>query len=400
MRAMRYLSTFSGIEAASVAWEPLGWEPVGFSEINPFAAAVLAHRFPKVTNFGDVTRYETWKIGGGAVDLLVGGSPCQSFSVAGRREGLNDPRGQLMLSYLGVARRFRPRWVVWENVPGVLSSGGGRDFGSLVGGLAKLGYGVAYRVLDAQWCRVDGYEKAVPQRRRRVFLVGCLGDARLASKVLFESQSVRRDPSSGREEGQGDTRFAQDGIGASVSENMIATPEIGLFSDGLHAVLDGRATASGNADSSGRTNVMAKEKPSVIDRSAFNQGSNALYAPSIEESDVMATLVAKGPHAVYDVAGTMGSRTGSGGGFSTDFEVSGGLIPITALTDACGQVARLSVRRLTPRECERLQGFPDDWTLVPYRNKPAADGPRCKVIGNSMAVNCMRWIGRRIQANL
>ena len=365
MRAMRYLSTFSGIEAASVAWEPLGWEPVGFSEINPFAASVLAHRFPKVTNFGDVTRYETWKIGGGAVDLLVGGSPCQSFSNAGKREGLNDPRGQLMFSYLGVARRFRPRWVVWENVPGVLSSGGGRDFGSLVGGLAKLGYGVAYRVLDAQWCRVDGYEKAVPQRRRRVFLVGCLGDARLASKVLFESQSVRRDPSSRKEEGQGDTCFADGSLGAI-----------------------------------GKAWVSQKKKTIVIDRAAFNQGFNAMYAPSIEESDVMATLVAKGPHAVYDVAGTMGSRTGSGGGFSTDFEVSGGLIPITALTDACGQVARLSVRRLTPRECERLQGFPDDWTLVPHRNKPAADGPRYKAIGNSMAVNVMRWIGRRIQANL
>jgi DNA (cytosine-5)-methyltransferase 1 len=136
---MRYLSVCSGIEAASVAWHHLGWEPVGFSEIEPFPAAVLAHRFPSVPNFGDMTKYEQWPLQPGSIDLLVGGTPCQSFSVAGLRAGLSDPRGGLMLTYLEIARRLRPRWVVWENVPGVLSSNGGRDFGSFLGAMGLLG---------------------------------------------------------------------------------------------------------------------------------------------------------------------------------------------------------------------------------------------------------------------
>ena len=137
---MRYLSVCSGIEAATVAWEPLGWKPVGFSDIEPFPSAVLAHHYPTVTNFGDMTNYEQWQIKE-EIDLLVGGTPCQSFSMAGLRKGLSDPRGGLMLTYLEIARCYKPRWIVWENVPGVLSANGGRDFGSFLGGLAELGYG-------------------------------------------------------------------------------------------------------------------------------------------------------------------------------------------------------------------------------------------------------------------
>ena len=146
---MKYLSVCSGIEAASVAWHHLGWQPVGFSEIEPFPSAVLAHHFPTVPNYGDMTKHEQWPIKPGTVDLLVGGTPCQSFSVAGLRKGLADPRGNLMLTYLAIAARLKPRWIVWENVPGVLSSNGGRDFGSFLGALGQLGYGWAYRVLDA-----------------------------------------------------------------------------------------------------------------------------------------------------------------------------------------------------------------------------------------------------------
>ena len=159
---MRFLSVCSGIEAASVAWAPLGWKAIGFSEVAPFPSSVLAHHYPDVPNHGDLTRHESWPIESGSVDLLVGGTPCQSFSVAGKRGGLNDKRGQLMLSYLGLIERLRPRWVIWENVPGVLSSGSGRDFGTFLGALGKLGYGWAYRVLDAQWCRVDGYTDIRP----------------------------------------------------------------------------------------------------------------------------------------------------------------------------------------------------------------------------------------------
>ena len=164
---MRYLSVCSGIEAASVAWHPLGWEPVGFSEIEPFPCAVLAHRFPNVKNYGDMTKHKEWNIEPGTVELLVGGTPCQAFSVAGLRRGLEDPRGNLMLTFGAIANHLRPTWIVWENVPGVLSSDGGRDFGTFLGMLGELGYGFAYRVLDAQYF-------GVAQRRRRVFLVGYL----------------------------------------------------------------------------------------------------------------------------------------------------------------------------------------------------------------------------------
>ena len=193
MSRIRYLSVCSGIEAASKAWEPLGWEPVAFSEIEPFPAAVLKHHWPEVQNLGDMTKYEQWNIG--TIDLLVGGTPCQSFSVAGLRQGLKDPRGNLMLTYLAIAERFKPRWLVWENVPGVLSSNGGKDFGSFLGALGELGYEWAYRVLDAQWF-------GVAQRRRRVFVVAHLGEGSLAAKVLFESESVRRDNAPSREAGQ------------------------------------------------------------------------------------------------------------------------------------------------------------------------------------------------------
>src|SRR5690606_26789072 len=192
---MRYLSVCSGIEAATVAWQPLCWEPVAFSEIEAFPSAVLAHHYPNVPNLGDMTRFKEWP-DYGSIGLLVGGTPCQSFSVAGLRKGLDDPRGNLALTYLAIAERYRPRWLVWENVPGVLSSNGGRDFGAVLGGLGQLGYGWAYRVLDAQYF-------GVAQRRRRVFVVGHLGDWRAAAAVLFERDSLSGNPAPRREAGKG-----------------------------------------------------------------------------------------------------------------------------------------------------------------------------------------------------
>ena len=165
---MKYGSVCSGVEAASVAWHPLGWEPQWFSEIEKFPSAVLGHHYPNVPNLGDMTKFKEWP-NDRPIDVLVGGTPCQSFSVAGLRKGLDDPRGNLMLTYLAIAERYRPRWLVWENVPGVLSSNKGRDFGTFLGALGKLGYGFAYRVLDAQYF-------GVAQRRKRVFVVGYLGD--------------------------------------------------------------------------------------------------------------------------------------------------------------------------------------------------------------------------------
>ena len=187
---MRYGSVCSGIEAATVAWHPLGWTPVFFSEIAKFPSAVLAARWPGVPNVGDFTELHAPP----SIDLLVGGTPCQDFSIAGLRAGLDGDRGNLTLEFLRLAQRARPRWVVWENVPGVLSSNGGRDFGAILGGLVELGYGFAYRVLDAQFF-------GVPQRRRRVFVVGHSGGWAAAAAVLFERAGLRWDSPPSRASG-------------------------------------------------------------------------------------------------------------------------------------------------------------------------------------------------------
>jgi site-specific DNA-cytosine methylase len=212
---MRFLSVCSGIEAASVAWNPLGWEAVAFSEIEPFPCAVLAHHYPDVPNWGDMTKFQEWP--DAAIDLLCGGTPCQSFSVAGLRKGLDDPRGNLMLTFGAIAARYRPRWLVWENVPGVLSSNGGRDFGSFLGLLGVLGYGFAYRVLDAQFA-------GVPQRRRRVFVVGCLGDWASAAAVLLERHSLSGHPAPSRQ--------ARERVAAG-SERGFAPSSFGGYSEGV-----------------------------------------------------------------------------------------------------------------------------------------------------------------------
>jgi DNA (cytosine-5)-methyltransferase 1 len=215
---MRYGSVCSGIEAATVAWDSLGWTPQWFSEIEPFPSAVLAHHYPNVPNFGDMTKFKEWKLDDStAIDVLVGGTPCQSFSVAGLRKGLEDPRGNLMLTYLAIANKYRPKWLVWENVPGVLSSNGGNDFASFLRGLGELGYGFAYRVLDAQYF-------GVAQRRRRVFVVGCFGDWRSAAAVLFERESLSRNPAPSREKGQevAGTIAARFGISRNNHEECVA----------------------------------------------------------------------------------------------------------------------------------------------------------------------------------
>jgi DNA (cytosine-5)-methyltransferase 1 len=203
--SIKYISVCSGIEAASVAWHDMGWEPVAFSEIEPFPSEVLKVRFPNTPNWGDMTKFNNWP--DATINLLVGGTPCQSFSVAGLRQGLKDPRGNLMLTFLGIAERYKPKWIVWENVPGVLSSNGGKDFGSFLGALGELGYGWAYRVLDAQWF-------GVAQRRKRVFVVGCLGDQRAAAEVLFESESVSRNPAPSREKRQAVTGATEESVGS------------------------------------------------------------------------------------------------------------------------------------------------------------------------------------------
>ena len=173
---MRYISVCSGIEAATVAWHPLGWQAAAFAEIEAFPSAVLHHPHPNVPNMGDFTKIERGDLDGEPIDLLVGGTPCQSFSVAGKRLGMDDARGNLAIEFLRLAKRIQPRWVVFENVPGLLSSDQGRDFYTFLSLLGECGYGYAYRVLDAQYF-------GVAQRRRRVFVIGYLGDWRPAATV-------------------------------------------------------------------------------------------------------------------------------------------------------------------------------------------------------------------------
>jgi len=367
---VKYLSICSGIEAASVAWHDLQWQAVGVSEIEPFPCALLQHRFPAVPNFGDMTKHETWQLAPGSVDLVVGGTPCQSFSVAGLRAGMADPRGNLALTFLSIVDRLRPEWVVWENVPGVLSSNGGRDFGAFLGALVELGFGFAYRVLDAQ-------HFGVAQRRRRVFVVANATDWRRAAAVLFEPESLHGDPAPRRPSGQG----------AAASADRSA--------DTVGALCAGTQGETNQDAYAGR---LIAAPPVVIDRAAFNQGAAAQYEPRIEASETMSAIVAKGPHAVATPApepiafhptqtpiSSVGVSHCLGAGNKVGFS-----------TVAVSQA--LAVRRLTPVECERLQGFPDGWTDVPFRGKPAADGPRYKAIGNSMAVPVMRWLGERIDA--
>ena len=389
-----------------MAWHHLGWSPVGFSEIEPFPSAVLAHHYPNVPNYGDMTKHEQWPIGPGSVDILVGGTPCQSFSVAGLRRGLSDPRGGLMLTYLEIARRLRPRWVVWENVPGVLSSGRGRDLGAFLGALGELGYGWAYRVLDAQWVRTQRHPRAVPQRRRRVFVVGCSGDGAAAAQVLFERESVQlysAKSGAAREEVAG-TLAARSGECRNNPEQLVSGT-LGRRLSRSHTELDRHGAYI----------------PQPVPYDLF-QITAPVNRQNRKPGDPCHTLArdnaahAAVAHAFYSTSGTHGVnqqtevspavKVGSGLGIPSPPAVAHTLrgAGFDASEDGTGRGTPLvpqamTVRRLTPRECERLQGFPDDWTMIPWRRKPAEDcpdGPRYKALGNSMAVNVMAWIGERI----
>ena len=411
-----YVSLFSGIEAASCAWHPLGWGPVAFAEIEPFPSAVLAHRFPDVPNLGDITRVD-WSAYAG-VDVLVGGSPCQSFSVAGLRKGLADPRGNLALEYLRAVDAVRPRWVVWENVPGVLSADGGRAFGTFIGGLAELGYGFAYRVLDAQYVRVESHPRAVPQRRRRVFVVGCLGDWRRAAAVLLERESLRGHPAPRREATAGAAPAIAQGIGACSSfdrgdgSDTLIPESIALYSEatlkvssGVCHTLRARTSAGGVQDAVAIPEVAHSLRADGFDASedGTGRGTPIVMAPAFskrpgqqiatrDDGSRFALTAGEPPRVLAFAENQRGELRTSDVAMS--LSCAGG-------KPGSGYPAiqqSYAVRRLTPLECERLQGFPDSWTDVPYRGKQAADGPRYKAIGNSMAVNVMSFIGQRIEA--
>ena len=376
---MKYLSVCSGIEAASVAWHPLGWTPVGFSEIEPFPCAILKHRFPNVPNYGSLTEYQSWPLSIGDVELLCGGTPCQSFSVGGRREGLEDPRGQLMFSFLGLAEKIKPKWIVWENVPGVLSSNGGRDFGSFLGALVKLGYGFAYRMLDAQHFR------GTPQRRRRVFVVACrnpvtgLGDWRAAAEALSIGEGLR-----GYLEAGGKKRKAI----ASDSGSCIK---------GNSKYFDFQAIGQYGTDGSAST-LMARDykdsKDLVIEPVCVTGNKTHCLTSShrgSEDGTGRGTPIINHPTVAFTPSSFAQYSEGIGTIRANGGDLGGGSEGII--------VKKTAVRRLSTTECLRLQGFPDGWTQIPWKGKLASecpDGPQYKAIGNSWAVPCARWIGERI----
>jgi DNA (cytosine-5)-methyltransferase 1 len=381
---MRYASVCDGIGAAHVAWQPLGWECAWTSEIEPFPAAVVDHHW-KLKNLGDMTKLTEEMLDEcGPISLLCGGTPCQSFSVAGLRKGLEDPRGNLALRFTQLVGVLRPEWVVWENVPGVLSSGKGRDFGTFLGALAELGYGFAYRVLDAQWF-------GVAQRRRRVFVVAHARDWRRAAAVLFERESLFGDSPTRGAKGErvAGAVTARTGRNGGSSNDDVDSGRIVAFCN------TAGDTALGMGVDGGRTMPPITSRhgdPGCIAFHPTQDPISSVDGSVRTNSDVMGTVNtnqnASGrntPMVAYDsdTIGTIRSNTRN----NSD--------PVTEA--AMHVIHGMAVRRLTPKECERLQGFPDGYTDVTYRGKPAADGPRYRALGNSMAVPVMAWIGNRIQ---
>jgi DNA (cytosine-5)-methyltransferase 1 len=354
---MKYGSVCSGVEAATTAWHPLGWTPQWFSEIEKFPSAVLAHHYPDVPNLGDMTKFKEWP--NEPIDVLVGGTPCQSFSVAGLRKGLDDPRGNLMLTYLAIAAKYRPKWLVWENVPGVLSSNGGLDFASLLRGMGELGYGFAYRILDAQYF-------GVAQRRRRVFVVGYAGNWQRAAAVLFERDSLQGNIAPRRKEG----------------EKVAATITKGFGDRGV----DADQIANGNAVIAQclTTRTGSAFDPFMETMPVTTGALCARTGQSISVQDASQSHLLPVIAFPAEMSGTQSATTVN-------------LSPALSVKHTTAVHSASAVRCLTPIECERLQGFPDNYTDIRLNDKQTPDGPRYKAMGNSMAVPVMRWIGERIQ---
>jgi DNA (cytosine-5)-methyltransferase 1 len=408
---MTYGSVCSGVEAATVAWHSLGWRPQWFSEIEKFPSAVLKHHYPSVPNRGDMTNFKEWP--DEPIDVLVGGTPCQSFSVAGLRKGLDDPRGNLMLTYLAIAAKYRPKWLVWENVPGVLSSNGGLDFASLLRGMGELGYGFAYRILDAQYF-------GVAQRRRRVFVVGYAGNWQRAAAVLFERDSLQGNPAPRREKGEkvADTLTVGANQYSGFNGEPVAqclTTRTGTAFDPFMETMpiafatkqqsmktsDNVANTLGANDYkepqavaigwSNELNTLKDLQPTIQRGGAGGRHDGVMIPPSAVAYDSAVTaplntqLGLRGP----DVSNSLREGVGIGNVGDPAFTLQA--------SHGHGVITPSQVRRLTPIECERLQGFPDNYTDIRLNDKQTPDGPRYKSMGNSMAVPVMRWIGERIQ---
>jgi DNA (cytosine-5)-methyltransferase 1 len=446
-------SVCSGIEAASVAWHNIGWRLAWLSEIEPFPCALLGHHYPTVANLGDMTCIAD-KIRAGEVsapDVFVGGTPCQAFSVAGLRGGLSDPRGALTIAYVEIADEIDkariadglPECVtVWENVPGVLSDKS-NAFGCFLGALAGEDcelqppggkwkdagcvFGpkraIAWRILDAQFF-------GVAQRRRRVFVVASARNGFDPAAVLFEREGLRRDIAPSREPQSQVAALTANGVGTcGADDNQAQAGHLICMAHGqggaeiagerspaltcnheapiiaFHPTqdpissTDGSTHAMGCGSSGGQASVAVAFPIQEIGKRTGQSTTDKRAGIGIgAESDPMFTLQAGAQHAIAMSV----SLRGREGGATAELgdEVGGCLRASGGGGDKAHVLAEMAVRRLTPTECERLQGFPDGHTNVPYRGKPAADGPRYKALGNSMAVPVMRWIGQRINDHI
>lgn len=492
---MRYGSICSGIEAASLAWEHLGWKPAFFAEVEPFPSAVLMHRwdatrplrpldpdaattpkdrktreswvkataaFPEggtVPNLGDFTKIQPTDYEGN-IDLLVGGCPCQSYSLAGLRKGLADPRGNLTLEFAKLAFRTNPRWIVYENVPGVLSCNSGADFAAYLsllcgwdvpvpkGGWRKAGivsaapgcYGLAWRILDSQYTRVAAFPHAVPQRRRRILLVGYSGSWEPAAKVLFDGDLRGGDTPPRRAKGQNPTPTSEGGFGAPVTLRMREGKEGGgkgpLLNEGLSLTLathndqvvwwDGGERADTITCTSDNQRMpdckrlqcviepprecmdmrrceVTKDIAPTLESTDYKGGKttlafvkNDVTTVSRRDTEVAPPTRADALTAVAIAENIIGRQPHTGG------NGPGATVELAHTQNATGVMGVAhcgSVRRLLPVECERLMAVPDNYTRIPWKGKPAEecpDAPRYKALGNSMVVSVMMWIGERI----
>jgi DNA (cytosine-5)-methyltransferase 1 len=402
---MRYATFCSGIEAPSVAWKPLGWEPVWFSEIDKFANTILSHHYPGIPNLGDMTKIniDEVKEKHGPIDLLFGGTPCTSFSSSGKRKGLDDESGRLAIQFFRLASKLRVQWVVWENVTGVFNANEGQDFATILNTIRESGYYGFWRTLDAQYF-------GVPQRRRRVFFVGYLGDWRPAAAVLFESKSMCRNPTPQRKKREEiapdiapcitansrhfDRAGTENGLIPEITGTLQARMSHGYSQQEVES--DQVLIEKMNPETAGT--LMSRKGSGGIGQQQAETDGHSIVHPTLQAQVSNTTMDGINPHSsrwVWSVTPQNSGRNYNAKKADVSQTVTTNVQPRPGQGGMIVQ-EKFRVRRLTPIECERLQGLPDDYTNVIYRKHPAKDNPRYRVIGRAVAVPVVRWFGERI----